>query len=70
MRAYITTTACLFTLLAFAEAWQAVSEWPRAVHDTEGAVEAAIGMVAAALAVWAWLLLRARRRVDRAGAAA
>ena len=58
LKPYLITTGCLFALLALAHLWRIVAEWPRLVTDPWESVEAAIGVVAGALAFWAWRLLR------------
>ena len=58
MRAYLLTTGALFGLLAVAHVWRVIAEWPRLMTDSGEIVEAAIGVVAAALCLWAWRLSR------------
>lgn len=62
MKAYLITTGALFALLALAHVWRIIAEWPLPVTTLAGAVEAAIGVVAAALSYWAWRLLRLSTR--------
>jgi hypothetical protein len=69
MKAYLITTGSLFGLLALAHVWRIVGDWPRLVNDPGEILEAAIGVVAAALCVWAWRLLRSFARTMRTGAA-
>ena len=58
MKAYLLITGALFGLLVVAHVWRAIAEWPALLHDSGQLVEAAIGIVAAALSIWAWRLLR------------
>ena len=58
MRAYLLTTGALFGLLAVAHVWRVIAEWPLLMTDAGEIVEAAIGVVAAALCLWAWRLSR------------
>ena len=58
MKAYLMTTGGLFGLLAAAHVWRVIAEWPLVVTDRGADIEAAIGVVAAALCVWAWRLFR------------
>jgi hypothetical protein len=58
MKAYLITTGTLFGVLAVAHVLQAVQEWPRLASDLWFDLEAGIGILAAALSVWAWGLLR------------
>jgi hypothetical protein len=58
MKAYLITTGTLFGLLAVAHVWRVIAEWPALVTDPGAAVEGGIGVVAAALCVWAWRLTR------------
>ena len=68
MKTYLITTGSLFGLLALAHVWQIIDQWPRLLHDSGEIIEAAIGVAAVLLSVWAWRLLRAemRRRTDGA----
>ena len=64
MKAYLATTGSLFGLLALLHAWNFALEWggPRlTLYFT-----AATGAVAAALSIWAWVLLAIARRSSRA----
>jgi hypothetical protein len=61
MKAYLITTGSLFGLLAAVHVWRIIGEWPRLMTDTGEILEAAIGVVALGLSLWAWRLLRAGR---------
>lgn len=58
MKAYLTTTGTLFGLLAVAHVWRMVVE-PQKGTDPWYIV---ITLVAAALSVWAWRLVRVAAR--------
>ena len=62
MKAYLITTGILFWLLALVHVWRIIAEWPRLVKDPGEILEAAIGIVVAALCIWAWRLFRAVAR--------
>src|SRR5947208_15658675 len=63
MKAYLITTGVLFGLLALAHALRTIAEWSRLVEDPWFLVESpGIGILAAALCVWACRLLRASPR--------
>jgi hypothetical protein len=63
MRGYLTTTGLLFALLAFAHVLRTIAEWSRLATDRGFILEGpGIGLVAAALSIWAWRLLRASPR--------
>jgi hypothetical protein len=62
MKAYLRTTGTIFVLLALAHVWRAIAEWPGLAADRWFVLEAAIGIAAAALSVWAWRLLRLSTR--------
>ena len=64
MRAYLVTTGSLFGLLAAVHVWRAIDQWPGLLTNTGELVEAGIGVLAAALGLWAWRLFR---RVTRHG---
>jgi hypothetical protein len=53
MRVYVMATGTLFAVYALLHLWRFIAEWPHL-----SIVAAAIGVVAAAFAVWAWRLLR------------
>ena len=57
MKAYLITTGTLFTLMALVHVWRVIGEWPRLLNDRGEILEAAIGVVAGALCLWAWRLL-------------
>ena len=59
MKTYFVTTGILFGLLALVHVWRIIGEWPRLLTDSGEILEAAIGIVAAALCIWAWRLFRA-----------
>jgi hypothetical protein len=61
MRAYLVTTGSVFAVLALVHIWRIVGEWPRLLNDRGEILEAAVGIVAAALTIWAWRLLRSQR---------
>ena len=59
MRAYLITTAVIFSLLTLAHVLRTVAEWSRLRSDLGFLIEGpGIGLIAAALAFWAWRLLR------------
>jgi hypothetical protein len=59
MKLYLATTGTIFGLLAILHAWRIVAEWNHLVRQTwYFASVAAIGVVAAALSIWAWSLFR------------
>jgi hypothetical protein len=59
MKAYLIVTGSLFTLLAGAHLLRTAAEWRRLGADHWFILEGpGIGLVAAALCVWAWRLLR------------
>jgi hypothetical protein len=60
MKAYLMTTGTLFALLALAHLWRIIGEWPRLITDPWEILEAAIGVAAGALCIWAWRLFRRR----------
>ena len=64
MKAYLATTGALFGLLAVLHAWNFALEWsgPRFILY----LTAAGGAVAAALSIWAWVLLAKATRGARA----
>jgi len=57
MKPYLLTTGALFALLAAAHIWRIIAEWP-----SLNVPEAGIGVVAAALSIWAWSLHRSAGR--------
>jgi hypothetical protein len=64
MKPYIVTTGAIFALLAIAHILRTIAEWPRLNTDPWFIVEGpGIGVLAAAVALWAWRLLRVPARV-------
>jgi hypothetical protein len=58
VKPYLMTTGALFALLAVAHLLRTVAEWPRLTSDPGFIVEGpGIGVLAAAIAIWAWRLL-------------
>jgi hypothetical protein len=58
MKAYLKVTGTIFGLLAAAYIYRVFAEWDRLLANIWGlAVTALIGVVAAALSIWAWRLL-------------
>ena len=57
MRAYVMTTGAVFGLLTVAHVWRVIEERPSLVTDPSYIL---ITVVAAALCLWAWRLLRRR----------
>jgi hypothetical protein len=63
MKAYLVTTGAIFGLIAVLHLLRDITERSRLATDTVPYLaEAALGLVAAALAVWAWRLFRAQGR--------
>jgi hypothetical protein len=59
MKAYLITTGTVFGLIAVLHLVRAIEERSLlATHPWDYLVMAALGVVAAALSVWAWCLLR------------
>ncbi len=58
MKAYLITTGLLFGLLAVAHALRTISEWSRFGTDPWFILEPIIGVIGAALCIWALRLLR------------
>jgi hypothetical protein len=59
MKLYLITTMALFALLALAHLLRTIAEWSRLAAEPSFIVEGpGIGLVAAALSIWAWRLLR------------
>jgi hypothetical protein len=62
MKAYIITTGTIFALIAAMHLWKAILDRSRlATNPGEFFSMAALGLLAAGLAVWALSLLRPRR---------
>ena len=62
MKAYLLTTGALFAVLAMAHLARTVAESSRLTTDPGFLVEGpGIGILAAAIAIWAWRLLRISR---------
>jgi ABC-type cobalamin transport system permease subunit len=63
MKAYLVTTGAIFGLIAVLHLLRDITERSRLTTDTVPYLaEAALGLIAAALAVWAWRLFRAQGR--------
>jgi hypothetical protein len=61
MRAYLVTTGSVFGLIALMHLLKAISEWKLITMRPGYFLSmAALGLVAAAFAAWAWRLLRVR----------
>lgn len=59
MRAYLATTGALFGLLALLHAWRVAVEWRGLLGNPWSFIGVVgVGVLAAALCVWAWRLLR------------
>ena len=59
MKPYIVTTGAIFALLALAHVLRTIAEWQRLGSDPWFLLEGpGIGILAAAVALWAWRLLR------------
>jgi len=58
MKAYVATTGVLFALLVLVHVWRAVEEGQHLAKDPAYIV---ITALAAAMAFWAWLVLRTMR---------
>ena len=63
MKAYLITTGTLFALVAAAHVARTVAEWRRLATEPSFILEGPVlGLVAGAIALWAWRLLRGRPR--------
>jgi hypothetical protein len=63
VKAYLVTTGAIFGLIAVLHLLKAIAEWSRlATEPWYYLGMAALGVVAAALSVWAWRLLRQQVR--------
>jgi hypothetical protein len=61
LRAYLVTTGILFGLIAVMHLVRSIEEWPLLTTDPwHYLFMSALGVVAAALSVWAWCLLQRR----------
>jgi len=59
MKAYLIITGTLFALLALVHLWRTIVEWSRLATDPWFIFEGpGIGLIALALCLWAWRLLR------------
>jgi hypothetical protein len=58
MKPYLITTGSLFTVLAVAHVARVLAEWPSVLTSLAADAEAGVGLVAVALAIWAWKLVR------------
>jgi high-affinity Fe2+/Pb2+ permease len=66
LKGYLVTTGALFALLAAAHLVRTFAGWSRLLREPSFLVEGpGIGLVAAALSVWAWRLWRAHARAGR-----
>jgi hypothetical protein len=63
MKPYLVTTGSIFGLLAIAHAARTIAEWSRLTREPAFIIEGpGIGLLAAALSLWAWRLLARSRR--------
>lgn len=63
MKAYLIATGSLFGLIALMHAWRSIVERGRfATEPLPYLFESSLGLVAAALSIWAWRLLLSRHR--------
>jgi hypothetical protein len=63
MKSYVITTGTLFALVAVAHLLRTIAEWPRLTTDPGFILEGpGLGVLAAAIGVWALRLLRAPGR--------
>lgn len=61
MKAYLITTGTIFGLIALMHILKSISEWRQLETNPAYLLSmAALGLLAAALSVWAWRLLRVR----------
>ncbi len=61
MKAYLITTGTIFGLIALMHILKSISEWRQLETNPAYFLSmAALGLLAAALSVWAWRLLRVR----------
>jgi len=59
MKAYLVSTGGLFGLITLAHLWRIIDEWPHLATDP---LYLLLTAAAAALCLWAWLLLRVSMR--------
>jgi hypothetical protein len=63
MKAYLATTGTVFGVIALLHLVRSIQEWPLLATDPWYFLgSSALGVVAAALSVWAWWLLRLQVR--------
>jgi len=63
MKAYLITTGSIFGLIAFLHVLRSIAEWHLLATDPVSFLAmAGLGVLAAALSVWAWYLLKSQRR--------
>ena len=55
MKRYVMTTGAIFVLITLLHFWRMIAEWPKLATDPWYIL---LTLIAAALAIWAWLLLR------------
>jgi hypothetical protein len=71
MKAYLVTTGTLFGLLALAHLLRTIVERQRLVEDPGFLIEGpGIGVLAAAICLWAWRLLRGTAPISDVGSRA
>jgi hypothetical protein len=59
MKPYLITTGTVFSLIAVAHLARTIAEWSRLTTDPGFILEGpGLGLIASALGVWAWRLLR------------
>jgi hypothetical protein len=64
MKGYLITTGSIFTLVGAAHVLRTIAEWRRLAVDPWFFLEGpGLGLVAGALGLWAWRLLRQRSRL-------
>lgn len=63
MKAYLITTGLLFAIMALLHVWRAIAEWPKSGLNAPFLMEMTLlVLVPAALAFWAWQVLRSDKR--------
>jgi len=55
MKSYVTTTGAVFGLITLLHLWRMIVEWPKPATDPWYIL---LTLLAAALSLWAWRLLR------------